>query len=195
MKRQPNTCSQTSAAAMLSAGVLLVSGASVAAQAPKPASGQKAPVATAATAPTPQPAANAKAESIFIKWAGTFHKYGSTLRVAGTMNGSPVFMTDKGEFFQVDVQTGDLKFHSPAALGLAKEDDWERKGGKGAAPAAAPAAKPAGGSGLPFIKWNYIKLENRVSVLGVDAQGHVIQQNSRGERFYLGPNGDMVFVK
>jgi len=29
----------------------------------------------------------------------------------------------------------------------------------------------------------------------VDAQGHVLQENSRGERFYLGPNGDMVFVK
>ena len=192
MKRQPNTCSQTSAAAMLSAGVLLASGASVAAQAPKPASGQKAPVAAPAAAPAPPVAANAKAEALFIKWANVFPKYGSTLRVAGMMNGSPVFMTDKGEFFQVDVHTGDLKFHSAAALGMAKEDDWERKAGQGAA---APAAKPKAASGLSFIKWEYIKIQNRVSVLGVDAQGRVIQKNSRGERFYLGPNGDMVFVK
>jgi hypothetical protein len=32
--------------------------------------------------------------------------------------------------------------------------------------------------------------------LGVDASGNVIQENSRGERFYLNQKtGDMVFVK
>jgi len=46
-----------------------------------------------------------------------------------------------------------------------------------------------------FIKFDGIKGEQRVSVAGVDAQGNVIQENNRGERFYLGPNGDMVFVK
>jgi len=47
----------------------------------------------------------------------------------------------------------------------------------------------------PRPEIQYIKIQMRVSVLGVDAQGHVTQQNSRGERFYLGPSGDMVFVK
>jgi hypothetical protein len=35
-----------------------------------------------------------------------------------------------------------------------------------------------------------------VTILGVDAAGHVVHQNARGETFYLDPNtGDMVFSK
>lgn len=46
-----------------------------------------------------------------------------------------------------------------------------------------------------FIKWDKPGAGSRVSILGLDDQGHVIQENARGERFYLDPNGDMVFVK
>ena len=112
-----------------------------------------------------------------IKFAGVFPKYGSTLTAAGMLNGRPVFKTAQGEFFQVDPQTGNLKFHTAASLGYLKMDDWERR---------APAK--AG----PFIK---LKGEQRVSVLGVDAQGNVLQQNSRGEKFFLNAHGNMVFVK
>ena len=46
-----------------------------------------------------------------------------------------------------------------------------------------------------FIKFDGIKGESKVSIAGVDAQGRVVQVNSRGEQFVLGPNGDMQFVK
>ena len=34
-----------------------------------------------------------------------------------------------------------------------------------------------------------------VKLLGIDAHGNTIQQNSRGEKFYLNPQGDMIPVK
>jgi hypothetical protein len=90
-----------------------------------------------------------------LKYAAIFDKWRGKLSVEGMLDGRPVFKTDKGEYFQVDLNTGDLK----------------------------------------FIKYAAIKIQSNLSVLGVDAQGHLVQQNSRGEKFYLGPNGDMIFLK
>jgi hypothetical protein len=174
MKRKSSK-SQASAVAMLSAGVFMSSGAS--AQAPKAAPPvQKFPAAPQ-VAPSTQKLAPENKAATFLKFAHVFPKYGSTLTAAGMLNGRPVFKTAQGEFFQVDPQTGDLKFHTAESLGYLKMDDWERK---------APS------KGYVFIK---LKGEQRVSVLGVDAQGNVLQQNNRGEKFYLNPVGDMVFVK
>jgi hypothetical protein len=40
------------------------------------------------------------------------------------------------------------------------------------------------------------KLSSKVTLIGVDLSGNVIQKNSRGEKFYLNTKtGDMVFVK
>ena len=44
-------------------------------------------------------------------------------------------------------------------------------------------------------KWSPVKFGGAVQILGMDAGGHLIHQNSRGEKFYLDArNGDMVFV-
>jgi hypothetical protein len=51
---------------------------------------------------------------------------------------------------------------------------------------------------VKFMKQREGATENvaQVTVLGIDAAGHVIQTNTRGESFYLEPStGDMVFVK
>lgn len=178
MKRKPSSMSQASAVAMLSAGVVMASGPQVLKGLP---AAQKAPATPQALPAIQQPGGGLQATAHTIKFAGTFLKWRGGLSVAGMMNGRPVFRTPQGEFFQVEPNTGDLQFHSAESLGFLKL-------GGARTSMAAPAA-------MNFIKWGGIKGEQRVSVLGVDAQGHVIQENSRGERFYLGPFGDMVFVR
>lgn len=101
----------------------------------------------------------------------------------GVLDGRPVFKTEQGEYFQVEPSTGDLKFNSAESLGYMKYEPKDRL----------VAVKTV--AWKTFIKFDTIKGESKLSVLGVDAQGHVAQQNSRGERLYLGPHGDMVFVK
>jgi hypothetical protein len=171
MKRSPNTKSKASA--LFSAGVMLSAGAQAVAQG-------------AAKAAPPKPAAPAgvsSATAVPFKFAGTFHKYSGSLSLVGTLGGRPVFKTDKGEYFQVDPNTGDLKFHSAESLGYIKITSNDKL----------VAVKTTPGNN--FVKYAVIKLQSNLSLLGVDTQGHLVQQNSRGEKFYLGPNGDMVFVK
>ena len=191
-KLTPHSC----ATAALSAGMLLAPGL-VQAQGVSKAGAQK----------PAGPADRTASQGFTIKFASTFLKWRDNLRVAGMLEGRPVFKTDQGEFFQVDPGTGDLKFHSPDSLGFIKLGS---RGGTVEAPNGAEPERTSLGHGVPpertasspqarvqshFIKFDGIKGEQRVSVAGVDAQGRVIQTNSRGERFYLSPNGDMVFVK
>jgi hypothetical protein len=174
MTRKPST------ATLFSAGMLLATGA--AAQAPKAAApATKAPSAPAAAPMPASPPAAGRSADYHIKFANTFIKWQASLAVAGMLNGSPVFKTPQGEFFQVEPNTGDLKWMSPESLGYIKMAEGR--------------VSLTGARSTSFIKFDGIKGESKVSVLGVDAQGHVLQQNSRGERFYLSPVGDMVFVK
>jgi hypothetical protein len=180
MKRKPSSKAQSPAVAMLSAGVFLASGASAQTPQTKPMA-PKAPGTAQALPGVQGPAASRDAAAFTIKFAGTFIKWRGGLSVAGMLNGRPVFKTPQGEYFQVEPNTGDLQFHSAESLGYIK-----------LAPATGRAMTP-GRAG--YIKFDGIKGEQRVSVAGVDAQGRVIQENARGERFYLNPMGDMVFVK
>ncbi len=170
MNRNPNAKGRTSAAALLSAGVLLAGAPAAQAQA-----------AAKTAAPAPKAPADRSAGQAHIKFAASFQKWHGTLCVAGMLNQQPVFKTAQGEFFQVEPATGDLKFHSAESLGYIKVQDGR-----------SPAASSRSSS---FMKWDGIKGESKVSVVGVDAQGRVLQENSRGERFHLDRNGDMVFVK
>lgn len=170
MKRNPNTKSHASAAAMLSAGALLVPGLPAAAQ------GVSKPLP-----PGQKSVAESKVALPVFKFAAKFDKWHGTLIVVGLLKERPVFKTAQGEYFQVDPNTGDLKFLSPESLGYLKI---------GGAPVKNDAAKMPG-----FLKLAGFKYDQPVSVLGVDGQGHVIHQNTRGERFYLNPKGDMVFIK
>ncbi len=180
MKRIPNAKSKASA--LLSAGVLLSAGPQAMAQGTKAAPPkQTAPPAPAA--PRPAPANAVSATDYHIKFSGNFIKWRNELSAVGMMDGRPVFKTSKGEFFTVEPNTGDLKFHSAESLGYMKMDSASKL----------VAVKTVGWKS--FIKFDGIKGESKVSVVGVDARGQVVQQNSRGEKFYLGPNGDMVFVK
>ncbi|MBK8793097.1 MAG: hypothetical protein IPN59_08035 [Holophaga sp.] len=170
MTRKPSPKSHA-AAAVLSAGVFMASGSASAQGAAK------------APAPGMQPTADRMASSIHIKFAAKLHKDRDLLSVAGMLDRRPVFKNARGEYFQVDPNTGDLTYHTAESLGFIKITDRDLKGR-----AAAPRSNI-------FIKFDGIKGEQKVTLLGVDAQGNVLQENSRGERFYLGANGDMVFVK
>lgn len=184
MKRKSSK-SQSPAVAMLSASVFLTSGASAQATRPQPPKpqpmGQAIPGSPQALPAVQSPAASRQPAAHTIKYAGTFLKWRGSLTVAGMLNGRPVFKTPQGEYFQVEPNTGDLQFHSAESLGYLK-----------LAPAPGRAMGP---SQMGYLKWAGFKSEQRVSVAGVDAQGHIIQENGRGERFYLNPMGDMVFVK
>lgn len=118
------------------------------------------------------------ASSIHIKYHETL-KHKGELTCPGMLKGAPVFKNSRGEYFTVDPNTGDLKFHTAESLGFMKI-----KGDRSAAR-----------SSDMFIKFDGIKGEQRVTLAGVDAQGRVLQKNSRGEVFCLSPNGDMIFVK
>jgi hypothetical protein len=182
MKRTPNAKSKASA--LFSAGFMLSAGAQAMAQGAAKAAPPK-PAAPAPVAAKPAPASASSSTDVTIKYGATFWKWKEKLNAVGMLDGRPVFKTDKGEYFQVEPNTGDLKFHSAESLGFIKMNSNDKL----------VAVKTVSWANDRFIKFEAIKGETKVSVLGVDAQGRVIQQNSRGEKFYLGPNGDMVFVK
>ncbi|MDP1814185.1 MAG: hypothetical protein Q8K92_07015 [Leadbetterella sp.] len=102
---------------------------------------------------------------VTFKFASLFMKYElHDVFITGIANNHTIYKNNKGEFFWVNPNNGDLKF-------LPK--DWDKK-----------------------EKYFTIKLSTKVSLLGVDSKGNVIQQNKKGEKFYLNQmNGDMVFVK
>lgn len=186
MKRTPNARSKakSKASALLSAGLMLSAGSQAMAQGTaKTAPPKVSPVpgmAPGAAKPAP---ASASSTDIHFKYGASFWKWREHLSAVGMLDGQTVFKTDKGEYFTVEPSTGDLKFHTAESLGFMKFDPNSKL----------VAVKTH--SWKTFIKFDTIKGESKLSVLGVDAQGHVVQQNSRGEKFYLGPNGDMVFVK
>ncbi len=182
MKRTPNARSKASA--LLSASVMLSAGPQAMAQGTaKTAPPKVSPVpGMAPGAARPAPASVSSIDT-HIKYGASFWKWREHLSAVGMLDGRPVFKTDKGEYFQVEPSTGDLKFHSAESLGFMKYDPSNKL----------VAVKTVAWKN--FIKFDTIKGETKLSVLGVDAQGHVVQQNTRGEKFYLGPNGDMVFVK
>ena len=120
------------------------------------------------------------ARATFLKFNDRFHKESSSYALVGIDNGNTVYKNARGEYFSLDPATGDMKFLAPQTFIKFSE---------------APT-KAAPGTPLRMMKWNAIKFAGAVTILGFDQAGHVVQQNARGERFYLNPTtGDMVFVK
>jgi hypothetical protein len=183
MKR--TSSAKSKASALLSAGVMLSAGAQAMAQGTAKAAPPKPAAPAPPAAAKPAPAATGSATDSAIKYGTTFWKWKGELSAVGMLDGQAVFKTSKGEYFTVEPSTGDLKFHSAESLGFIKLNSADKL----------VAVKTVSWSNDRFIKFDAIKGETKVSVLGVDAQGHVVQQNSRGDKFYLGSNGDMMFVK
>jgi hypothetical protein len=134
-----------------------------------------------ALARSPRPPASAMSRSFSqgataqlkyaLKWTGTF-------TIVGLDNGHTIYRNAQGGYFYLDPATGDMKAVS--------SETWFKF----------HTLAKATGQALTMTKLDSIKMGGAVTLLGVDAQSHVVQQNSRGQKFYLNPQtGDMVLVK
>jgi hypothetical protein len=91
--------------------------------------------------------------------------------IVGSYHGRTVYKNEAGQYFWIDKATGDQKFLSSDAV----------------------IKQGPGRSETVKSTW---KNNEKVTVVGKDAKGHVIQKNARGQKFYLDPaTGDMVLVK
>jgi hypothetical protein len=115
---------------------------------------------------------------LYLKYADRFIKMHETYSIAGLDDNHTIYKTARGEYFYIDPGTGDMKFLAA---------DQFLKFGALSQKSAVP---------LKMIKFDRYKEATQVTLVGVDASGHVVQKNSRGEMFYLDPRtGDMVVVK
>lgn len=97
-------------------------------------------------------------------------------RIVGVESGKTIYQNDKNEYFYLDPKSGDMKYLS---------SDYLMK---------MPSNRASGSS--IFIKVEMPDRERKVTILGIDDKGNVIQENSKKEKFYLDQKtGDMVFVK
>ncbi len=126
--------------------------------------------------------AKSTAKGHHMKFSENFLKIRDELSVVGMDNGKTVYKNSRGEYFTIDPNTGDMKTMSSdifLKFSYIKMNS-ARSSGK-----------------LSMIKFDGSKTNlSKVSIVGVDDSGNVIQTNSRGEKFYLNSStGDMVFVK
>ncbi len=138
----------------------------------------------AATPPVDQPARPARAarslDLCCLKFAERYHKESSTYTIAGTDKEHTVYQNAGNEYFYLDPATGDMIFLAPDTF-----FKWRQ------AAAEAPTVVRQ-----KMWKQTAVKGGEQVTVLGFDREGHLVQQNVRGEAFYLDPNtGDMIFVQ
>lgn len=114
-----------------------------------------------------------------LKFASVYVKLSERFAIVGLDTSHPVYRNAKGEYFYLDPSTGDMKFLSP---------DLYNK--------FSSTVRVAKGIPVKALKLDGSKYGGPVRLMGIDAQGNVVQKNPRGELFYLNPtNGDMVLVK
>ena len=109
-----------------------------------------------------------------LKYADIYFKWHEQYSIAGVDQGRTIYQNSKGDYFYLDPATGDMKF-LPAAMAA----KWGTIVIKGQSGREAWAQKVGG----------------KVTILGIDQQGRVVQKNPRGEKFYLDPAGNIVYVK
>ena len=115
-----------------------------------------------------------------FKFAERFHKESSHYALVGIDNGNTIYQNARNERFYLDPATGDMKFLATDTYIKFRESP----------------TKASTGTALRLMKWPAERFGGEVTILGLDQAGHVVQQNARGEKFYLNPNtGDMVFVR
>jgi hypothetical protein len=91
----------------------------------------------------------------------------------GSENGNVIFKNTSGEYFTIDPKTGDMKTMA---------SDYFIK-----------ISNSSTSKSSHYIKYSG---KDQVTLDGVDSKGHIIQVNSKGEKFYLdAKTGDMIFVK
>lgn len=121
------------------------------------------------------------ATKVIYKYSEKFMKFKGEFSIAGMDKGSPLYKNSRGEYFTIDPSTGDMKMISSDIFMKFQyiKGNSSRSSSK-----------------LANIKFVEEKMSGKVTLVGEDDKGNIIQANSRGEKFYLDPfTGDMVFVK
>lgn len=130
---------------------------------------------------TPTKASQTK---IYLKFEAKFDKHKGDIYLAGVGDGHTVYQNARGDYFYIEPATGDMKSLSDDYF--IKGESTQRKS------FVLPHVLEKSGR----VSSSTIKMESKVTLLGVDAKGNVVQKNSKGETFYLDTKtGDMVFVK
>jgi hypothetical protein len=124
------------------------------------------------------------AEDSFLKIK--LEKSQQKAKLVACLDGSPVFKLAKGELFTIDAETGDMKTVSTESY--IKLNGFEKQFG------IVPGIKYNGNKMVRKpISFKYADGLEGLQILGVDKDGHVIQQTAKGEKFFLDPaTGDMV---
>jgi hypothetical protein len=125
---------------------------------------------------------------LYLKYEAAFEKHKGDLWIAGVGDGHSIYQNARGEYFYIDPSTGDMKFLSSDYF--IKGESSQRKA------FVLPHVLEKSGTISSKSSSSGIKRDSKVTLLGVDQMGNVIQENSKGEKFYLNTKtGDMVFVK
>ncbi|PJB13514.1 MAG: hypothetical protein CO119_01080 [Flavobacteriales bacterium CG_4_9_14_3_um_filter_40_17] len=110
--------------------------------------------------------------------------------IVGMLNGSPVYKNDRGEYFSVNAQNGDLNY-----LSNEKFAEFSCCIKIGDIKGERTNAKSSQNKSLTYIKFESDAVGD-VQIIGLDKEGHTIHKNSRGEAFYVDSiTGDLIYVK
>lgn len=127
----------------------------------------------------------------YLKHSAVLEKHKGDVWIAGVSDGHSLYQNSRSEIFYIDPNTGDMKFLSADYFVKGESKDDKKNTRTFVLPHVLEKSgtiSRSGGGG--------VKMDMKVTLLGVDEKGNVIQQNSKGEKFYLSlTNGDMVFVK
>ncbi len=186
MKKTQATKNRRSNATMAAALLALPMAAMATTQA-VPVAGQVAAPAEARAATKPESVVQAKSAVPYMKFEAAFLKITGENWIAGVGDGHTIYQNSRGEYFYVEPSTGDLKTVSKDYVFKFVGTDTRTRQVSGALAKEGAATRRSSAT---------YKMHIEVTLLGVDGQGNVIQQNAKGEKFYLNPTtGDMVFVK
>jgi len=117
-----------------------------------------------------------------LKYSDMFFKVNDKFTIVGMDKGHTIYRKAGGEMFWIDPNTGDMK--------TVDKTIWIKW----------TWMKDSGGSMLKMVKFSpdWLKAHsdaNNVRLVGLDASGHVIQQNSKGKLFFIDPmTGDITWT-
>ena len=136
-----------------------------------------------------QSAGSRKVQNDFLKFTDTaLAKQKMTL--VGVLKGCPVYQNTKGSFVMMDCTTGDITDVSVEEFTVKGSVTQKgRENSKIIQATANSVSKTKGGSFTYKIQDGIQNLK----ILGLDIDGHVIQETANGEQFYLDPStGDII---
>lgn len=116
-----------------------------------------------------------KMSNNYLKFTSVMEKHKGDLWLAGVGDGHTIYEKSNGEMFYIDTKTGDMKEVSSKVFHKHSPDLGRRD------------AKSVDGGMIKgeYIKFDGIKGESKVKLLGVDAKGNVVHQKPGGEIFIV----------